>query len=91
MKVGRVSCRSATRARRSVRRKGSRNVPPVTSLFSHSAKQTLYRASAGSTSPKAPFAPFRQGRVTNLGAGEVTVLDLEDTEGPMRLAPFVGG
>jgi hypothetical protein len=31
------------------------------------------------------------GQVDNLGAGETTVLDLEDTEGPMRLAPFVGG
>jgi hypothetical protein len=31
------------------------------------------------------------GQCDNLGAGEVTVLDLEDTEGPMRLPPFVGG
>ena len=33
----------------------------------------------------------RSGQCDNLGAGEVTVLDLQDTEGPMRLAPFVGG
>ena len=33
----------------------------------------------------------RSGQGDNLGAGEVTVLDLEDTEGSMRLAPFVGG
>ena len=31
------------------------------------------------------------GQCDNLGAGEVTVLDLEDTEGAMRLPPFVGG
>jgi hypothetical protein len=31
------------------------------------------------------------GQCDNLGAGEATVLDLEDTEGPMRLPPFVGG
>ena len=41
VKVGRFSCRSAARARRSVRGKGSRNVPGVTSLFSHSAKRTV--------------------------------------------------
>jgi len=33
----------------------------------------------------------RSGQCDDLGAGEVTVLDLEDTEGPTRLAPFVGG
>jgi hypothetical protein len=33
----------------------------------------------------------RSGQCDNLGACEVAVLDLEDTEGPMRLPPFVGG
>ena len=33
----------------------------------------------------------RSGQCDDLGAREVTVLDLEDTEGPMRLAAFVGG
>jgi hypothetical protein len=33
----------------------------------------------------------RSGQWDDLSAGEVTVLDLEDTEGPMRLAPFIGG
>jgi hypothetical protein len=41
--------------------------------------------------PRRFFRPPRSGQGDNLGAGEVTVLDLEDTEGAMRLAPFVGG
>jgi hypothetical protein len=41
--------------------------------------------------PCLPFVALGQGHCDNLGAGGVTVLDLEDTEGPMRLAAFVGG
>ena len=33
----------------------------------------------------------RSGQCDNLGAGELTVVDLEDPEGAVRLAPFVGG
>jgi hypothetical protein len=41
--------------------------------------------------PKRSFRLPGAGQCDNLGAGEVTVLDLEDTEGPMRLASVVGG
>src|SRR5215211_2679586 len=40
---------------------------------------------------RVPFALPRPGHCDNLGAGEVTVLDLEDSEGLMRLAGFVRG
>jgi hypothetical protein len=50
----------------------------------------LCRASAGSTSvPRALLIRPRSGRCDDVGAGEVAV-DLEDTEGAMRLAPFAG-
>ena len=67
------------------------NIQPGATWLLHACSRTLYRASAGGTaSPGTPFVPS-SGQGDNLGAGEVTVLDLEDTEGAMRLAPFVGG
>jgi hypothetical protein len=38
-----------------------------------------------------PKLAHRSGQGDNFGAGEATVLDLKETEGPMRLAPFIGG
>jgi hypothetical protein len=62
-----VSCRSAARARRSVRRKGSRNVPAVTSLFGHPAKRTFKWARH--QTPKAVIAVLGRRPVARPGAG----------------------
>jgi hypothetical protein len=60
-----------------------RGVSPTSRLF-------IVHQLAVLASPALRSSP-RSGQGDNLGAGEVTVLDLEDTEGPMRLAPFVSG
>jgi hypothetical protein len=57
----------------------------------HSHKRTLIVHQLAVLVSQALLSSPRSGQGDNLGAGEVTVLDLEDTEGSMRLAPFVGG
>ena len=57
-----------------------RNDPPLAASAARMPLNPLYAGLAQ-----------RLGQRDNLGAAEVTVLDLEETEGPMRLAPFIGG
>jgi hypothetical protein len=76
--TARHSSRPATRLEAKSHQQGVRVVDPLSCI--------------GSTNVlSAPFVTPWSGQCDNLGAGEVTVLDLEDTEGSMRLASFVVG